>query len=241
MQHRRDPAALQYHQYITAVQRQRGVVQADQRGLAAGVDQLRQQRGHPAAVRKVKRTVRLVQQKQRRILGNRARQNTELLLAAAQRQVVLPGLVGQTYGAQGLVRSGAHGGGGALQDPQPRVEAHKHDLPRRERDRDAALLRDIADGLRKPAGGQTLQRDAVQKALPGVGQQPGGRLEQRGLAAAVYPQQPDQLPGHRDRKADPLQHGCCAVPYGEVLHAKPHGRGRGLWHHDASLPGRRIR
>ena len=171
MQHRRDPAALQYHQYITAVQRQRGVVQADQRGLAAGVDQLRQQRGHPAAVRKVKRTVRLVQQEQRRILGNRARQNTELLLAAAQRQVVLPGLVGQTYGAQGLVRSGAHGGGGALQDPQPRVEAHKHDLPRRERDRDAALLRDIADGLRKPAGGQALQRDAVQKALPGVGQE----------------------------------------------------------------------
>ena len=40
-------------------------MQADQRGLAAGVDQLRQQRGHPAAVRKVKRTVRLVQQKQR--------------------------------------------------------------------------------------------------------------------------------------------------------------------------------
>ena len=58
-----------------------------------------------------------------------------------------------------------------MQDPQPRVEAHKHDLPRRERDRDAALLRDIADGLRKPAGGQTLQRDAVQKALPGVGQE----------------------------------------------------------------------
>ena len=109
-------------------------MQADQRGLAAGVDQLRQQRGHPAAVRKVKRTVRLVQQEQRRILGNRARQNTELLLAAAQRQVVLPGLVGQTYGVQRLVRSGTHGGGGVLQDPQPRVEAHKHDLPRRERD-----------------------------------------------------------------------------------------------------------
>ena len=74
---------------------------------------------------------------------------------------------------------------------------------RRERDRDAALLRDIADGLRQPAGGQTLQRDAVQKALPGVGQQPGGRLEQRGLAAAVYPQQPDQL-----RKSPRSASGC---------------------------------
>ena len=35
---------------------------------------------------------------------------------------------------------------------------------------------------------------SVAGALPGVGQQPSGRLEQRGLAAAVYPQQPDQLP-----------------------------------------------
>ena len=55
---------------------------------------------------------------------------------------------------------------------------------------------------------------SVAGALPGVGQQPGDRLEQRGLAAAVYPQQPDQLPGHRTEKLTPCS--TAAVPYRTV-------------------------
>jgi hypothetical protein len=194
-------ALRQDHQFV-GVQRQRDFMQhADHRAPAG--DQLAHHAQPVGLVRQVEVGQGFVHEQHLRLHGQRARQQHTLALATgelAQRALApVPGL----RGAQRLLHRGVVGRAGRRQPGLVREATEHGDVP-------GAQVFGRAFALPEPGqlpgplpARQGLHRRAEQPHLAGVRQQPAQRLEQRGFARAVGPDDAGPAPG-RQGQVEPV-------------------------------------
>ena len=224
-----DPAGAQHHEAV-GLQRERQVVQHADHGLRAREPLQQAHQRH--LVRRIEVGGRLVEQQDRRLHRERARDQRTLPLAARQRvqPAVLPAAAlgrGHRGIDDALVLGVRHG-----EQAEPRQAAEVHGLAHREVAAGLALLRQPRDALRALARRPRVEPPAVQRDLPGARrQQPGQRAQQRRLAGAVRAD--DRGPARADVERQVVQHRVLAERDAQALRLQAGGRTHGSAAHAA--------
>src|SRR5581483_155489 len=187
----RDDALVEHRQPIAELGGLRQVVRRDDDGLAL-VAQRPEQVQQQCLGGRVHARERLVEQQHRAALRQRARQEDALLLAAGQLADLGAPLVGHSQPLERGERHLAVAPARAAEQPQVRLAPEQHHLLDRDREApvDLAALRRVGDARpRRAVEGPAVERDGAAQAR----HEAKHRLEQRALARAVRPEQPDDL------------------------------------------------
>src|SRR5262245_15897811 len=177
---------------------------------------------HLALVAEVEARGRLVEHDELRLLSKRACEQNELTLAA-RNHGVRP--VAQMLDAEAYERLSRHL---AVMRRWPaeqvavRGAPHQHDRLDREREGRRVQLRHVSNAARSLADRIGRERPTLDLRLAGKRpDQPEQRLQQRGLAAAIRPEQRQHL-ALRERHVEPASDHAVTVADGEVMAGEAH-------------------
>jgi len=158
---------------------------------------------------RVHRAERLVHEQQHRIAGQRPGDGDPLLHAAGQLPRVLVRGVGEAHRGQCRQRRRVTGRAAVLRAAQRQRDVVADAQPRIQRA--AVVLEDHGEPVRHPGDRRAVQHDPAACGL----EQPGDAAQQRGLAAARWPDDGDKLAVGR-LQADPLDGRVVPVGPGQV-------------------------
>ena len=162
---------------------------------------------HAALVAEVEARAGLVHQQNGRLLRERAGDEHQLALAAAQVQKAAPGQMGNAQLLQLFHRRPALPGPRRGEQPRLPGRAHEHHVERRIVERRALALRNPCDLPRQLAHGAAPDLPPVDPEAAGVsGQKPQHAAEKRRLACTVAAQQRRQ-PALPDGEGEAGEHG----------------------------------